>query len=278
MLFEEPEVSSTNSGEMAHKSKVKIHFSKSNRKNASEFMLKREIKVSNMELVMRKPLLQNTRKPLLPPDTPHGLPTHPTFIKCIQDCNRDFPVLEDSLVTYCRGKLHALRDHEIREKLKGKTLHIFRSCYLNVDRKEQRLIASPSFHGKPRFDHTKVVVLEGDAQPKEYFVKVLLIFKFEDESLALIQYLTKQRGAANYRLIEYHQEATYFIPNYRATTPLFFHHTEMSMYQKKKLEREYDLTREIRIIEDFSDSEIESEPDYELFPIRILIVISILMT
>jgi len=36
------------------------------------------------------------------------------------------------------------------------------------------------------------------------------------------------------------------------------------MYQKKKLEREYDLTREIRIIEDFSDSEIESEPDYEL--------------
>jgi len=38
----------------------------------------------------------------------------------------------------------------------------------------------------------------------------------------------------------------------------------MSMYQKKKLEREYDLTREIRIIEDFSDSEIESEPDYEL--------------
>jgi len=38
VFFEEPEVSSTQAGEMAHKKKVKTHYAKSNRKNAGGFV------------------------------------------------------------------------------------------------------------------------------------------------------------------------------------------------------------------------------------------------
>jgi len=42
MMFEDPDTFSTQTGEMAHKKKVKLHFEKSNKKSAEKFMVKKE--------------------------------------------------------------------------------------------------------------------------------------------------------------------------------------------------------------------------------------------
>ena len=124
-------------------------------------------------------------------------------------CNKKEKHIENCLVTHSRGKYGAgSSDLQIREWVKKKTLQVHTSCYLNVNQREQRLISSPAFHGKPRHDHAKLLIINkvnGEAVKKEYFVKILLLFKFQGDELAYLQYLTKQQGTESYRLINFFQ-------------------------------------------------------------------------
>jgi hypothetical protein len=120
------------------------------------------------------------------------------------------PQFENSLLKFCQGKSNK-SDYDIRNSFKTKKIVIHTSCFLNKNRMIQRIISSPAFHGKPRYDHIKLNILEKDPEnpgqylPKDCYAKVHLLFTYENQELGYLQYLTKQLGENKYQLIDFYQ-------------------------------------------------------------------------
>jgi len=52
MMFEDPDLLSTQTGETCHKKKVKVHFEKSNKKSPEKFTCKREVRSVGLSMIL----------------------------------------------------------------------------------------------------------------------------------------------------------------------------------------------------------------------------------
>lgn len=251
VLFEEPEVSSTQAGEMKHKSSVKINFRLSNKKDhAPTTMANREQRLDAQAFI--NPVCY-TLKPPLHPDHPCQLTRRPSVIRTVKEVSSQpgFDSFQAFLAPFLVGELDLAKNqvNVVFREIEDLQVRVHTSLFLNVKGLQKRVVSSPSFYSKERRD---CIAVEGEDGTWYARVHLLFTIRFRGSNFgcAFIRYFGEPMPAKPFlRLppcnlfqvisIASVKDVAYIAPNYRSQAEHHVNHL-VHLYEEKKLEREID--------------------------------------
>jgi len=181
VLFETPENSSAEAGEMAHKIQVKKHHEASNHKNPEKFMVNREHVRANMQtldLKKSKRVKLDTKENYL-----SGFKKKTSFNQIIAN----WPFEKIALDPFKRLILSKLpeRTDNLFDSTKVEPCS---SLYVNVNGLLFRGIATKTFHNRERFDSVGILG-QNELKNEIWYAQLLMLFRYyEGSSYAFVRW------------------------------------------------------------------------------------------